>query len=106
MNNDPTQNNNNNNNNDNNNNDNDFNNNISKCYCKIIKNDIFCFANFGGIIAAQGMPPTGVESCYKKYNSLYVTINKHTNYNLSIYCRKSNEKDIFCICNIGHVPVA
>ena len=43
----------NNNNNNNNNNKNDFNNNISKYYWKMRKNDIFCFHNFGGAIAAQ-----------------------------------------------------
>ena len=55
---DPTQNNNDNGNNDNHNNndgENDFNNNISKYYWKIRKNEIFCFHNFGGAIAAQGV---------------------------------------------------
>ena len=65
LNNDPTQNNsnninndsndNNNNNNNNNNNDNDFNNNISKHYLKFRKSYIFCFHNFGGAIATQGV---------------------------------------------------
>ena len=42
-----TKNNNNNSNNDNDNDDNDLNNNISKYYSKIRRNDIFCFHNFG-----------------------------------------------------------
>ena len=73
-NNDSVQNNNNNNNtnnndnanNNNNNNNNDFNNNISKYYSKIRKSDIFCFHNFWGVIAAQGvMSPIGKKRCYK-----------------------------------------
>ena len=45
----------NNNHNNNNNNNNDFNNNISKYYRKIRKNHMFCFNNFWGVTAAQGV---------------------------------------------------
>ena len=57
-NNDKNNDNNNSNNNDNNNTNNiknDFNNNISKCYWKIRKNDIFSFSNIRCVIAAQGV---------------------------------------------------
>ena len=60
-NNDPIQNNNNSNKNDdninyiNNNNHYDFNNHISQYYQKISKSGIFCFHNFGAVIAAQGV---------------------------------------------------
>ena len=69
---------------------------------KILKKPHFVLAILGVFVPSKLLiPPSCVESCYKN-TRLYVNINKHKfQLDLSRYCQKNGEKDIFCICNFG-----